>query len=122
MDTWCLFDVMITKRRTSLCPIEQLLALIGGKWKPVILWSLFENPTPVRFTVLKKQIERITQKMLTQQLRELERDGLIRREMFQEMPLRVEYSLTPFGRKLRPVLRALDSWGRAHLQDRKATS
>ena len=73
--------------------------------------------TPVRFTILKKKIERITQKMLTQQLRELERDGLVRREMFPEMPVRVEYSLTLLGKKLRPVLRALDAWGRAHLPE-----
>ena len=113
---------MSTTRRASSCPIEQLLALIGGKWKPVILWWLLENQTPVRFTVLKKKMERITQKMLTQQLREMERDGLVHREMFQEMPVRVEYSLTPFARKLRPVLRTLDSWASTHLPDQKVAS
>jgi DNA-binding HxlR family transcriptional regulator len=111
---------MHTKKRASSCPIEQLFELIGGKWKPVILWWLFESGTPARFTELRNKIGGITQKMLTQQLRELERDGLVRRKMFQEMPVRVEYSLTTFATELRPVMRALDSWARAHLPQRKA--
>jgi DNA-binding HxlR family transcriptional regulator len=109
----------MNKKRATSCPIEKFLVLIGGKWKPVILWWLLQSDTPVRFTALKKRMEGITQKMLTQQLRELERDGLVRRQMFQEMPVRVEYSLTRFGAKLHPVLRALDAWARTHLHDGK---
>ena len=106
---------MSAKRIASMCPIEQLLVLIGGRWKPVILWWLIDSPKPLRFKALREKMPRVSQKVLTQQLRELERDGLIKREMFAEMPVRVEYSPTVFGRKLRGVLRVLDSWSREHL-------
>jgi DNA-binding HxlR family transcriptional regulator len=106
---------MSAKRIASMCPMEYLLVIIGGRWKPVILWWLTESKTPLRFKVLRQNMPRISQKILTQQLRELERDGIVKREMFPEMPVRVEYSLTPFGKKLRPVLQGLDSWARRHL-------
>jgi DNA-binding HxlR family transcriptional regulator len=106
---------MSAKLIASMCPIEQLLVLIGGRWKPVILWWLFESKKPLRFKNLRRNMPRISQKVLTQQLRELEGDGLIKRQMFAEMPVRVEYSVTTFGRKLRPVLRALDSWSRKYV-------
>lgn len=106
---------MSSKRIVSQCPIENLLSLIGGRWKPVILWWLTDNRAPLRFTGLRQKMPKISQKVLTQQLRELERDGLIKRQMFAEMPVRVEYSVTPFGTKLRPVLQTLDSWSRKHL-------
>jgi DNA-binding HxlR family transcriptional regulator len=106
---------MSAKRIVSKCPIEELLVLIGGRWKPVILWWLMSSEKPFRFTILRQSMPRISQKVLTQQLRELERDGFVKREMFAEMPVRVEYSLTAFGRKLRPVLEELDSWSRKHL-------
>jgi DNA-binding HxlR family transcriptional regulator len=95
--------------------MEELLVLIGGRWKPVILWWLMGSEKPLRFKVLRQSMPRISQKVLTQQLRELERDGFVKREMFSEMPVRVEYSLTPFGRRLRPVLQELDAWARKHL-------
>ena len=113
---------MSAKRIASKCPIEELLVLIGGRWKPVILWWLLSSGEPLRFKGLRQRMPRISQKVLTQQLRELERDGLVRREMFAEMPVRVEYTPTPFGRKLRPVLRALDSWARKHVIVRKGRS
>jgi DNA-binding HxlR family transcriptional regulator len=103
-----------------MCPIEELLLLIGGRWKPVILWWLFESDKPLRFKVLRQNMPRISQKILTQQLRELERDGLVKRQLFAEMPVRVEYSPTPLGRKLQPVLRVLDSWARKHVIGRKS--
>ena len=106
---------MSAKRIVSKCPIEELLVLIGGRWKPVILWWLMGTEKPFRFKILRQSMPRISQKVLTQQLRELERDGLVKREMFPEMPVRVEYSLTAFGRKLRPVLQELDSWARKYL-------
>jgi DNA-binding HxlR family transcriptional regulator len=106
---------MSAKLIASMCPMEQLLVLIGGRWKPVILWWLFESKKPLRFKTLRHNMPRISQKVLTQQLRELERDELVKRQMFAEMPVRVEYSLTPFGRKLQPVLRVLDSWARKHI-------
>jgi DNA-binding HxlR family transcriptional regulator len=110
---------MSAKLIASMCPIEQLLVLIGGRWKPVILWWLFESKKPLRFKTLRHNMPRISQKVLTQQLRELERDGLVNRQIFTEMPVRVEYSLTPFGKRLRPVLRVLDSWSRKHVVGRK---
>jgi DNA-binding HxlR family transcriptional regulator len=106
---------MTAKRIASMCPIEELLVLIGGRWKPVILWWLIGSPKPLRFKTLRANMPRISQKVLTQQLRELERDGLIKREMFAEMPVRVEYSPTPYGRKMRSLLRILDSWSRKHV-------
>ena len=111
---------MSTKLIASMCPMEHLLVLIGGRWKPVILWWLFQSKKPLRFKTLRLKMPRISQKVLTQQLRELERDELVKRQMFLEMPVRVEYSLTLFGRKLRPVLRVLDSWSRKHVVGRKS--
>jgi DNA-binding HxlR family transcriptional regulator len=106
---------MSIKPIASMCPIEVLLVLIGGRWKPVILWLLMKNEKPLRFKRLRQKMPRISQKVLTQQLRELERDGIVHREMFVEMPVRVEYSLTPFGKKFRPLLETLDSWARKNV-------
>ena len=83
---------------------------IGGKWKTVVLWYL-RNKT-LRFGELKKQIPDITEKMLSIQLKSLEEDGLIKREVFAEVPLRVEYSMTEFGKSLIPILEAVAKWGR----------
>lgn len=94
------------------CPIEAALDVIGGKWKGVILNRL-QGQTR-RFNELKRTIPRITQRMLTTQLRELERDKLIRRKVYPEVPPRVEYSLTPKGESLKPVLSALLQWGQNH--------
>ena len=110
---------MSAKRIASFCPMEELIALIGGRWKPVILWWLLKSEEPLRFKDLRGRMPRISQKVLTQQLRELARDGLVVREMFAEMPVRVEYAPTPFGRKLQPVLQVLDSWARKHVVGKK---
>ena len=83
---------------------------IGGKWKTVVLWYL-RNKT-LRFGELKKLIPDITEKMLSLQLKALEEDGLVKREVFAEVPLRVEYSLTDFGKTLVPVIEAIAKWGR----------
>ena len=112
---------MSPKRIASECPMEHLLVLIGGRWKPVILWWLSVSKRPLRFKALRENMPRVSQKVLTQQLRELERDELVKRQMFPEMPVRVEYSLTPFGEKLRPVLRVLDAWSRKHVVRRKGS-
>jgi DNA-binding HxlR family transcriptional regulator len=109
---------MSAKPIASKCPIDYLLVLLGGRWKPVILWWLFESGKPLRFMAFREHMPRISQKVLTQQLRELERDGLVKREMFPEMPVRVEYSLTAFGRKLKPVFKVLDAWSRKNLVPR----
>lgn len=95
------------------CPVEATIGLIGGKYKSLILWKL--TRATLRFSELKRDIPRATPKMLTQQLRELEHDGLVRREVFPEVPPRVEYSLTPFGLSIRPVLESMYSWGAGYL-------
>lgn len=92
------------------CPVEITLSVIGGKWKAVILWHLSHKT--LRFSQLRRRLPGITQKMLTQQLRELERDGLLHREVFAEVPPRVEYSLTGLGRTLRPMLSLMCEWGK----------
>lgn len=94
------------------CPVEAALDLIGGKWKGVILHRLLHDTR--RFNELKRTIPRITQRMLTTQLRELESDNLISRKIYAEVPPRVEYSITTKGKTLQPVLNALLSWGEAH--------
>jgi len=95
------------------CPVEVTLSVIGGKWKPLILWHLYQGRVR-RFLELQRMIPGITRKMLTQHLRELERDGVVARQIFDEMPLRVEYSLTKYGLTLRPLMRVLCDWGSKH--------
>lgn len=94
------------------CGVEITLNLIGGKWKGLILWHLCQKT--LRFSQLQRRTNGITQKMLTQQLRELEHDGLVHREVYPEVPPRVEYSLTEQGRSLEPLLQAMCQWGQGH--------
>lgn len=96
------------------CPVEAALAVIGGKWKPIILWWL--NERTCRFAELRRSIPGITEKMLTQQLRELEADGIVTRTVYPVVPPKVEYSLTPYGRSLDEALRAISLWGKAHME------
>jgi len=96
------------------CPVEVTLEVIGGKWKAVILWHLTFKT--LRFSQLQRRLSGVTQKMLTQQLRELERDQLVHRQVFAEVPPRVEYSLTDTGRTLQPLLQQMRDWGNDHLQ------
>ena len=93
------------------CTMELSLAVIGGKWKPLILWYLRDGDT-MRFSALRRAMPIITQKMLTQQLRELESDGLITRTVYAEVPPRVEYNLTELGRAIIPILESLCRFGR----------
>ena len=93
------------------CSMELSLAVIGGKWKPLIVWHLREVVT-MRFSALRRTMPAITQKMLTQQLRELEADGLLTRTVFAEVPPRVEYALTDLGRGIIPILESLCRFGR----------
>lgn len=97
------------------CPVTATLGVIGGKWKPIILWLL--NGQTRRFSEIKRNLPAITQKMLTQQLRELEQDGIIHREIYAQVPPKVEYSLTPKGRTLGPILEQMAQWGTTHLQE-----
>lgn len=97
------------KDKEYSCPIEVAMNLIAGKWKLLIMWHL-RNKTR-RFGELQRKIPNITQKMLTQQLRELEDDDLIHREVYAVVPPKVEYSLTPFGLSMRPILDMMLVWG-----------
>jgi DNA-binding HxlR family transcriptional regulator len=90
------------------CPVEAALDLIGGKWKSIILFRVLEKTR--RFNELRRLIPNITQRMLTNQLRELEADGLLHRKVYAQVPPKVEYSITDFGRTLEPVLLALSAW------------
>ncbi|MBL7922111.1 MAG: helix-turn-helix transcriptional regulator [Bacteroidia bacterium] len=95
---------------TFHCAMDVTMNFIGGKWKTVVIWYL-RNKT-MRFGELRKQIPDITEKMLSLQLKSLEEDGIIKREVFAEVPLRVEYSLTPFGKTLLSVVESIAKWGR----------
>lgn len=93
------------------CPVQVTLDVLAGRWKPLTLWHLRGGMR--RFNALRRMMPGITQRMLTATLRDLERDGLVRREVFAEVPPRVEYTTTPLGESLRPVLDAMAAWGQA---------
>lgn len=97
------------------CPIEHTVNLIGHKWKVLILRNLFNQGTQ-RFNELSKGIDGISQKMLTQQLRQLEKDGIIQRTVYPEVPPRVEYDLTALGQSLKPILEEMNVWGKEHMK------
>ncbi len=96
------------------CPVEATLDLIGGKYKALILWHLADGK--LRFSELRNRIKKATPKMLTQQLRELETQKLIHREVFPVIPPKVEYSLTETGKSLMPILVAMRDWGAGYLR------
>ncbi|MFT4198289.1 MAG: helix-turn-helix domain-containing protein [Pseudoxanthomonas sp.] len=94
---------------TYNCPVEATIDVAGGKWKPIIIYHLLDGPR--RFGELRKITGDVSQRSLTMQLRQLEQDGIVHRQIFAEVPPRVEYSLTEFGRTLAPVLKAMKKWG-----------
>lgn len=94
------------------CAVETTLKVIGGRWKVLIIRELFTGIK--RFNQLSRSLPGITQKMLTQQLREMEQDGIIHRQVYPQVPPKVEYSLTPLGESLNPVLEAMHKWGLQH--------
>jgi len=102
--------VLNFRDKNYLCPFEIAMDLIGGKWKPIIIWHLGTKGTK-RFSELKKLLPQITQKMLTQQLRELESDSLIERKVYPQVPPKVEYSLKDLGESLMPILKMMCEWG-----------
>jgi DNA-binding HxlR family transcriptional regulator len=95
------------------CSVEATISLIDGKWKCVILFHLLDSA--VRFNELRRRVPGVTQRMLTNQLRELEADGIIVRKVYAEVPPKVEYSLSPLGQTMQPVLLALKQWGDANI-------
>lgn len=98
-----------------LCPVEATIKIIGGKYKAVILWHLMQST--LRYSELHRKMPNATDKMLAQQLRELERDGLISRKVYPVVPPKTEYSLTDYGKTLFPILDAMCEWGRGYLSD-----
>ena len=105
-----------TKSELPACPVETTLTLIGDKWKVLILRDLL--PGTKRFGELKKSISGVSQKVLTAQLRAMEKSGLVHREVYAEVPPRVEYSLTELGRSLKPILDSMWVWGEAYKKSR----
>ncbi|WP_297634932.1 helix-turn-helix domain-containing protein [uncultured Clostridium sp.] len=102
---------LVLVKEYEYCPIKKSMSIIGGKWKIFIIWILLQNED-VRYGELKKNISGITDMMLSQCLKELERDNVISRKQYNEVPLRVEYSLTDNGKKLSNVMEELSLWGR----------
>lgn len=97
------------RRAAGVCPVELTVAVVGGAWKATAVKHLADGP--VRFNELARRVGTVTPRVLTRQLRELETDGVVHREVYPEVPPRVEYSLTDLGRTLLPVVEALDAWG-----------
>ncbi|MCM1296697.1 MAG: helix-turn-helix transcriptional regulator [Muribaculaceae bacterium] len=100
---------MMTKDELPACPVATTVQIIGSKWKLLILRDLLQRPW--RFNELKKDLEGISQKVLTDSLRSMEADGIITRTAYAEVPPRVEYALSEIGETLRPVIKAMESWG-----------
>jgi DNA-binding HxlR family transcriptional regulator len=102
------------------CPFELTIELVGGKWKGLILWHLMDKKV-LRNGEMLRLMPRITQKMLTQQLREMEENGLVNREIYEQVPPKVEYSLTTHGEALRPILDQMIAWGLVYAHDNNIT-
>jgi DNA-binding HxlR family transcriptional regulator len=109
-------EISVTRDK---CGVETTIAVVGGKWKPMIVYALLSGPR--RFGELTWLIPEITQRMLTLQLRELEEDGVIAREVYKQVPPKVEYSLTPLGQTIEPILSLMQRWGE-HYANTRATS
>lgn len=102
------------EKQPELCRVEDALGILVGKWKPIILLHLLQEGTK-RFSELKRSMPGITQKMLTKQLRELEDEDIIERVVYPQVPPKVEYSITEYGRSLEPILEAMHEWGTKHM-------
>jgi DNA-binding HxlR family transcriptional regulator len=98
--------------KNTKCPAEFTLAMIGGRWKIPLLFHLLSGTK--RFSELSRALTGVSQKMLTQQLREMERNGLVERKVYAQVPPKVEYALTPLGSSLKPVVDAMCQWGELH--------
>ena len=106
---WEVIYLMLTKDELPECPVATTVQLIGSKWKLLIMRNLLMRPW--RFNELKKSLEGISQKVLTDSLRSMEEDGLITRTIYPEVPPRVEYALSDLGETMRPILDAMQEWG-----------
>lgn len=108
---------MLTKEEMPACPVATTVALIGGKWKLLILRNLMARPW--RFNELRKDLEGISQKVLTDSLRSMEEDGLVTRTVYAEVPPRVEYALSNLGESMRPIIQSMREWGLYYQGQRK---
>ena len=100
---------MLTKEELPACPVATTVQMIGSKWKLLIMRNLLQRPW--RFNELKKDLEGISQKVLTDSLRSMEADGIITRTVYPEVPPRVEYALSELGESMRPIMDAMEAWG-----------
>ncbi|WET81454.1 helix-turn-helix domain-containing protein [Amycolatopsis sp. QT-25] len=104
----------MTKNRTFTCGLDAAIAVMGGKWKGLILFALQDGPS--RFGELRRAVPGISERVLIRQLREMEATGLLHREVYHQVPPKVEYSLTAFGDSLNTAMAALGEWGEEHLE------
>jgi DNA-binding HxlR family transcriptional regulator len=104
-------EVDVRRTEAAKCPAEATIGVIGGRWKVPIVWHLFAGTK--RFSELRRAMPNVTQKMLTQQLRELEEDGVVNRKVYPEVPPKVEYSLTGRGLSLKPVVESMCRWAKS---------
>ena len=111
---------MLTKEEMPECPVATTVRLIGGKWKLLVLRNLLQRPW--RFNELKRSLEGVSQKVLTDTLRAMESDGLVTRTVFHEAVLHVEYSLTELGLSLQPIIKAMEEWGARYKAELTASS
>lgn len=100
---------MVTREEMPACPVVTTVSLIGSKWKLLIIRNLLVRPW--RFNELKRDLEGISQKVLTDSLRSMEKDGLITRTVYAEVPPKVEYSLSELGESMRPIIKSMEDWG-----------
>ena len=107
---------MLTKEEMPACPVVTTVQLIGSKWKLLIMRNLLQRPW--RFNELRKNLEGISQKVLTDSLRSMEEDGIITRTVYPEVPPRVEYALSALGESMRPIIGAMEAWGTAYKNNR----
>ena len=109
---------MLTKEEMPACPVATTVALIGSKWKLLIMRNLLARPW--RFNELKKDLEGISQKVLTDSLRSMEADGIITRTVYPEVPPRVEYALSDLGESMRPIMDAMEIWGTEYKKSKES--
>ncbi len=107
---------MLKAGKSYACGLDAAVDVVGGKWKPMILWALHAGRT-LRFGELRRGVPGVSEKMLIQQLRELESDGIVHREVYRQVPPKVEYSLTELGQSLNAALRPLGAWGERHMEE-----
>lgn len=107
---------MLTKEEMPACPVATTVQLIGSKWKLLIMRNLLQRSW--RFNELKKNLEGISQKVLTDSLRSMEEDGIITRTVYPEVPPRVEYALSDLGESMRPIMDAMEAWGKSYKESR----